>query len=461
MNFLAAPALLLLASLPVLFWLSLADRSPTRKEVGTHFIWRKVAENSESASAKTRWFDLLFWLLILAVVTGAISAARPAIAEASGQRQLAVFVERVFQTGEEPQLEHIANKTQQLAKNADITFYVRGKLPVGALHEVGELQTLQADSATAARSAFIAMSGDADGRLLFVLRNTDTKQRILPRLESPVQAGVVGVDAQDVIIRVRFIGAVPEVSGATIEANSSGSITLKPNAEMVTITSGTQDIELTRNPFGVGVGKAWVTRQHQALFKALRADDGAEPDVWLGSDKQTPGLRIAQGKVFELTGAEVHIDSTNDLFQELPLHQLDWLGEGKLMTAERGIIPLVRVTRDGKVLGDIVRKKGDYIEFAGDPFSHWQIERSVLLLDNAISMLTGNRPSERQGWHMNQPANLVSSQALRPIEVKYNKAEIFKPEVSSWIEYGQWLAILAGLLCLLASGLSIKKQRHA
>ncbi|MCF6228695.1 MAG: hypothetical protein L3J82_08575, partial [Planctomycetes bacterium] len=116
---------------------------------------------------------------------------------------------------------------------------------------------------------------------------------------------------------------------------------------------------------------------------------------------------------------------------------------------------------NGKVLGDIVRKKGDYIEFAGDPFSHWQIEHSVLLLDNAISVLTGNRPSERQGWQMKQPANLVSKQALRPIEVKDNKAEIFKPEVSSWTEYGQWLAIMAGLLCLLASGLSIKKQRHA
>ncbi|MEE9311386.1 MAG: BatA domain-containing protein, partial [Planctomycetota bacterium] len=344
MSFLAAPALLLLAALPVLFWLSVNHRSPTRRDIGTHFIWQKIVENSESTNSKTRWFDLFFWLLILAVVTGAISSARPAIAEASGQRQLAVFVERVFQTGSEPQLEHIANKAEEFAGDADVTFYVRGELPVGPLHEAGELQTLQADSTVAARSAFMAMSSDADGRLLFVLRNTDARQRILPRLESSVQTGIIGIDAQGVVIRVRFIGATPKISGATIESNSSGSITLKPNAEIVTVTSGTQIIELTRTSFGVGVGKAWVTRRHQALFKALRADDGAEPDIWLGSDKQTPGLRIAQGNDFELADAEVHIDSTNELFQELPLHQLDWLGEGKLMPAERGVVPLVRVT---------------------------------------------------------------------------------------------------------------------
>lgn len=457
MNFIAAPALVMLAALPILVWLSMARRSPKQRDVGTLFIWRKVTSNVDVSTSKRRWFDVLFWLLIASVVVGAISAARPASSDVPDSKKLAVFIERVFDTGHEPQLEYIAKQVAEISDDAEVTFFVRGILADNALHEIGKIHELKGGSSRAALSAYTALSREYDGHLLFVLHDINSEWHKQPRLQSPLTDLITGVFPNENRIVIRYLGKMPEVKGAAIIERRTGAIVITPDGHNIDLASGKQQISITRKPFGVGVGEGWHTRQHRALFAALQVDANTIPEVWLGAE-QNPAVRITQGKATDLIDVEVHIDPAHRLFAELPLYRLDWLAEGKLMQAEHNVVPLVRVTRGGKVLGDIVRKKGDVVEFAGDPFSMWPIELSALLLDNLIETLTGRRPSERKIWGLTQPSTLPSAAALSPIVLEDDSVTIFEPRQASWHEYGHGLAIFAGLMSLVAAAFAAKKR---
>jgi hypothetical protein len=453
LSLLATPALILLLALPALIWFASANRSPKRREVGTHFIWAKLLETHDVASQKQRRLDLLLWLLLFAVIAGATSAARPATLLAEEEKKLAVYVDRVFFTGPEPQLEAIVQQSESLADGANITYFIRGDLPDGPLHTSGEVRLIDVGSNVAARSAFRTLAAEFNGKILFVLARDESANRVYPRLDRPLGNVIINVYFNDDAIHVSFRGNQPAVTGATIKTANEREVVLSATGAEVTLSSDDQTLVLSKPQFGVGIGAGWSTRRHFALLKALRPDDVA-PDVWLGSEDRIPAICVALGEPKDLKSAEVHFDPAHGLFQELPLQRLDWLSEGRLLPAEDGVIPLVRVTQDGEVIGDLIRRKSERIEFAGDPFSNWPIEIAVILLDNAIAALTGQHPGTRQGWELTKPANLPALNSLRPSDVVASSDPVFRTSKAEQTERGHWLAILAGLSCLLSAALS-------
>src|SRR5262245_52325386 len=98
MSWLEPAALGLLGALLVLAWLVLLQRGAKRVEAGTLFIWRRVAARRDARRRRPR-FEPLLWVSAAAVIAGALAAARPALAQAGGERRVAVFIERLGPTG--------------------------------------------------------------------------------------------------------------------------------------------------------------------------------------------------------------------------------------------------------------------------------------------------------------------------------------------------------------------------
>ncbi|MDC1141699.1 hypothetical protein OAU50_01285 [Planctomycetota bacterium] len=450
MSLLMVPALALLLALPLLAWFASNRKSPKRRDVGTHFIWSRLLERKDSAPQKQRSLDLLFWIIVAAIVIGTAAAARPAIIAAEGTKTMAVLVERVFDTAPEPQHESVVRRAEFLGSGADITYFVRGEIADGPLQNSGDVIVLKAATNQAALSAFMARTGNFNGRACFVLRKSSIDAHQSPRLETPLVNVITNVIPNEKTVQVNYRGTVPELKGGAVLSNESGMLRIKPNAPTVTLTSGGQVITLTKSLFGIGTGTAWTTRQHSALLKALRPDDIA-PNVWLGADKQRPCIRILQGTEIDVSGAQVHMDPAHPMFEELPISRVDWLSSRKLMPAESNTIPLVRVTRNGQVLGDFVRRKGDIIEFAADPFSEWPIELAVILLDNSIAILTGQHAGSRASWEITQPTNLPATEAFSATLEQESRAMSFEASLPEVTEQSHWLAILAALACLYAA----------
>lgn len=454
MNLLTPAGLVLLAALPVLLWLALRPQRSRTLEVGTLLIWRRVAAVASAASRKSRRLDLLLWLALAASAVGALGAARPASVTTAPAPLVAVYVERLAASEDEPGLRQIVERAREAAPDAKLEFWVAGK--GRELADGGAVHAINPGPVAAELAQFEAGTREASTRLMFLCA-PDTGAvragRVLPRVTAFRQGVVFEVGSEGAEILVRSsTGPAPKAEGAILAgAESRGSEVLRRyNATAATVRLG-GDLVLERRALAVGVGADWTTPRHKALLAALSPDIGGDkPEVWLGGSDQTPALRINRGKSAALDGCEITFDSQHPLFRELPLGSVELRG-GRLLPREPGVRPLATATRGGEIAGDLAQLSDDgrVLSFAGDPFADSSVTAAALLLDNAIGVLVGERPSERPLYRLTQGALPTRRQALAaPFNPEGElKLAARRGEITEWA----WWVLVAAALCSLAA----------
>jgi hypothetical protein len=451
MNLLAWPALILLAAAVTLIALAAFRPGPKRKDVGTLLIWRRVTAQQVAHRERRRNFDPLLWLLLAAVVLGAFAAARPAWMTTDDTPRVAVYIERLEPAGAEPLLDEVMARAREAAPDAELTFFMSG-----ADDEVVALNPGTFESELA---QFIARSEDFDGRVMFLhaANDADTGGRALPRVTFPRRDVVFALHSLGDKISFRTTGiTAPSATGAELSSSDSTAgetiWSYRGTANDVSFSVGEREIRLTREPYVVGVGEDWSGAPHRALFEALGTDsaDQHEPRVWLGTKNREPALRINVGQPTDLTGMTLSFDPGHPLFHDLPLESFDWLAAGRLLAPDAGARSLLTARRTGEPVGDVVRLRGDVLEFAGDPFSFAPIASAALLLDNAIGVVTGTRPSERPGYRLTT-AELPSRRAALSAPF----APVGELDLSSRreaaAEFTSWLMLVAAALLVVAA----------
>lgn len=454
MNLLAWPALALLASAAVLVLLAAWRTGPRQRDVGTLMIWRRVAEKSPSRKQRRRRLDWLLWLLLAVVGVSAIGAARPAWFLPGERPVVAVYVERGF-----TDMDAVRERAVEQAGEAELKFYTA--------RPADEARRLNPGSIDAELAQFHARAGEADAYLYFLNRPADdTGGRVLPLVTQAAGGVVFEITAETGEIVIRYSGRDGlVVNGAERldKAFSGGASTLvvRPVGEEVEIVEPEgRAYLLKRRPFVVGVGQGWSTSAHTALFNALGSDDAerAEPALWLGSAENSPAIRVGAGRTADLSQARLSYDPQHPLFAELPLSSFDWRSMAKAMPREPGTRPLLTAVRDGEVPVDVIRLRGDVLEFAGDPFSDAPIASAALLLDNAIGVLTGEQPSRRRGYEPAEEYELPTRRAAlaEPFEPR-GELEFGPVKEERPVEFSTWL-LLAGGLLLLAAALLVSRR---
>jgi hypothetical protein len=217
-------------------------------------------------------------------------------------------------------------------------------------------------------------------------------------------------------------------------------------------------ITVERRPFFVGVGPDWNTQQHRALFAALRADsaDGSAAAVWLGARDTEPAIRVNAGTLVAPGDVEVTYAAAHPLFQDLPLGSFDWAVAGSLLPPDLGHRALVSALRGGVSVGDYVAydEVRRVLYFAGDPFSAAPVADAALLLDNAVGVVAGERPS--QGARFAIEGELPSERAAHaaPFETQGALASAAR---QAPVEYATWLLALAACAAVAATFLVARK----
>jgi hypothetical protein len=451
MSLLAWPALLLLAVVPLMVWLAVRARQPRRVNVGSLLLWRRLPQEL-TARASRRGLDPLLWLLIAAAVLASAGAARPALAGAGDAPTAAVFVEPGFAGGTDVPAD-LRARAAEAAPGAELEFHSSPPELAGDI--------------SGALAWFETRTHGVPSRLLFLwspAAGADRLGRVLPRVTAARPGTVFAVRSEgNYLVLSASPGVAPEVEGARWEesrdigqgGHSPYASGLYPHVEHVFTPVADRliwnGVTLARRPFLVGVGPDWRTPAHAALYAALGATEGnGAPEIWLGAREQEPAVRVNLGEAADLAGAAAALDPGHQLFAELPLDAFDWLAAGHLLPDSPGARPLIRAVREGEVLGDIARLRGRALEFAGDPFSDAPVSAAALLLDNAVGVLTGERPSERTHWHIEAGTLPTRRAALAQSFVPYGEAAAHPPHARLY-EAATWLLLLAAA-CALAAG---------
>jgi hypothetical protein len=454
MSLLAAPALLLLLGVAVLVAMATFSRGAKPREVGTLLIWRRVAALAQTRRERTRRLDPLFWLLLAALTLAATAAARPALTSAQPAPRVAVFIERLEPEGAEPGLEELQSRAQAEAPGAELEYFMAGG--------TAPVQALNAGPHEAELAQFLARTREHDGHILFLHQagRADQYGRVLPRVMESRRDVIFELESRDDAVTFRTLGmSAPRVTGASlVSADSSEGETVRSyraTAREVEIALGGRTLRLEREPFVVGQGADWNTDAHRALFNALGSDSGelSEPSVWLGSNDRKPSLRLNVGSPRDLAGASLSVAQAHPLFQDLPLESFDWLAGGRAMQPDPAAQALLIATRDGAPVGDLVRLRDGVLEFAADPFSTAPVASSALLLDNAIGVLTGKRPSERPGYRLVSGAVPSRRAALSAPFAPAGDLDLSRRSEAA-AEFGSWLMLLAAALLIVGAWIS-------
>lgn len=454
MSLLAAPALMLLLAVPVLLWLAMRRKQPARIETGTLLIWRRVTQQAAASTRSTRRLEPLLWLLLAGMVLAGVGAARPAVA-AQADPTVAVYIERIGTGDNEPLLEDAIARARQARPGATYTIYAAG---LGATAGVRELNPAPLEAELA---QFEALTREDSSRVLLLCAPHPAGARlglVLPRVTER-RAGVlyaVNVQGSQIFARATR-GPAPTTKGldaAPARAATDDVIyayTLaQPQAELADAHGNRVGIQ--RRPFVVGVGQQWASRRHRALYAALSADAAGDdpPVIWLGSDEFKPAIRVNAGQPAELAGAEVSYDAGHALFADLPLAGIDWRG-GRLLPRDTARRPLVTAIVDGQPVGDLVQldETAATLYFAADVFEHAPIAEATLLLDNAIGVLLGQRPSTMPRASVSGDLPGTRASHAGPFEPQGSLQENANPTQPQ--EFATWLLALAALAALAAA----------
>jgi hypothetical protein len=318
-------------------------------------------------------------------------------------------------------------------------------------------------------AAFEARTTDATGRILFLNEpwaGAEELGLVLPR-QTRAREGVVfdiAGTGSELVLRGSK-GPQPSVTGARfMDSQTVGEVTAwrfaAESTELVMTDTRGEPVLLTRPHFPIGVGTDWSTGAHRALYAALQGDSvaGAAPSVWLGGAEQTPAVRILQGTGADLTGASLSFDPGHELFHDLPLESFDWAGQGRVLHAQPQDRALLIAVREGQAVGALILLRGNVLLFAGDPFSRAPIAAAALLLDNAIGVVAGTRPSERPGFGVADGSLPTRRQALaQPFEPRGGldlSTDADKPS-----EFASWLLVAAALALAAAAGVTVNAGR--
>ncbi|MBX3460099.1 MAG: hypothetical protein KF696_09105 [Planctomycetes bacterium] len=466
MSLLAAPALLLLLAIPALLWLALHRTRPARLEAGTLFIWRRVAQQAPASRKATRRLEPLLWLLLACAILAGLGAARPGVMAQQTPRA-AVFIERIGAGQIEPQLEDALGRARAAAEGAKLEVYMAG----GEAPAQPDVRLLAPGAIEAQLAQFEARTRDVPARILLLCAPHPTAQRlglVLPRLTAQ-RRGVlhdVGVQGEQIVARSTPGGALEPRGLAPVDSRAQGDDVLtrytlsQPLAE-ITDSHGNR-VTIRRAPFVVGVGGQWSSRRHRALYAALNADAADEdpPAVWLGSAEFKPALRLNAGAAAQLDQAEISYDAGHALFADLPLGGIDWRAGNRVLARDSGRRPLVSASRDGATVGDLVQldENDNVLVFAADPFESAPIAESALLLDNAIGVLLGQRPSAmpRATVSGDLPTRRAAHAAPFETQGQFQTSTV----ASASREFASWLLILAALAAVAASA-SVSRRPQA
>lgn len=463
MSLLAPLGLLLLVALPVLAWLAMQARRPRVVEVGTLMIWRRVVQDATTTSQARRRHDPLLYFLLAACGLGAVGSARPAQVDSTPVPTVAVYVESLG--GDEPGLESVVERAREAAGDARLRLWFAGD---GALFDgLGTVNALNRAELPAELAQFEAASTGHEARLLFLAAPTDQARRlglVLPRVAAP-RAGIIWeIRSEGPRLFVRMSeGLPPKVEGASLAGvRTQGREFTREydaRAEIVRITSGGQGIDLRRAPLSVGTGADWNSQRHLALLRALQPAAGApQAEVWLGGVEQSPAVRINQGRAADMDGLETRFDWQHALFAELPMSGLDFARSGRVMEPAANDRALALLLRDGKPVGALVTLSGDgrVLKFAGDPFAELSVTNAALLLDNAVGVLTGRRPSDRPLYELAGPALPTRRQAMAaPFEPEGDLSIAAPPaQTSPW---SHWVLAVGAVAALAAAMLAMRK----
>ncbi|MCC6466115.1 MAG: hypothetical protein IT463_12315 [Planctomycetes bacterium] len=460
MNLLSPAALSLLAAVPVLLWLALRRARPVVLAAGTLLIWRRVAARAPAPAARRHRLDLLLWLALAALAVGALASARPVLPGAAPAPVVAVYVERLLPSGEDPQLPQVRSSAEREGGGAALEFFTAG----GA----EGMTALNPGTLAAELAQFEAASRHASARLLFLATPEPAAARlgrVLPRLPKPLPGCVFNIEAgrERLVVRssagpVTVSGAVP--AGSSVR-NGEAVLEFTPGAGDISVRDGLgREYILSRRELRVGLGPDWSGANHKALFAALQATGDGLPDLWLGAREGTPAVRVNAGEVADLSGAETSFDSRHPLFAELPLAGLDFVADNRLLPADSSVQPVVTASRRGEVLGALVTVSADgrVVRFAGDPFARAPVTAGALLLDNAIGVVMGVRPSRRPAYETNGPV-LPSRRAALAVPFEPTGALELRAAPPAVTELAPLAAVLAALLALgaaLASAGSVR-----
>jgi len=464
MTWLELPALGLLLSLAVLAWLVFMQRGSTRVEVGTLFIWRKVAARPDARKRRAR-IEPLLWLCAGALAFGALAGARPALAQPDGSVIVAVYMERLAAEGAEPDAADVLARAREAAPQAQLRFYAAA--PTGH-SDIDETLTQLAPGTVAEELAqFRARSSQASARLMFLCAadgNAAAAGLVMPRVMARQDGVIFGLSIQGrrVFLRSSGFGA-PEIKGAALRgARSSNGETLREyevTAAEVEITAHhLPPIRLKQaNAVRIVAGGRWQSDAHRALLAALLANSNyRQSDLGdLGLDVEAPlRVEIWRGSARDLTGASVSFESQHPLFAQLPLSAFDWLDDGHVLAPATDERVLLSVTRDGQALGALALLSADgrSLRFAGDPFARAPVAAAALLLDNALGVLKGERPSEAALYAVVSLSKLPTERAAfaAPFEPE-GSLDVSNTGAAALEELAPWLALAGALLALGAA----------
>lgn len=462
MNLLAWPALLLLLALPVLLLLALHSPRPREVVVGSLMLWQRVRTAMPPPRARRHKLEPLLWLLVAAALTGAFGAARPAVSHATPRERVAVFVEALG--GANHAYADVRERAQAECPGAELEFWLPGE-PVAEF----EATPLAAGTVESELAQFQTRAAGADGYLLFLCaphQGAEAIGRVMPRLTVPRASVVYELWSEGEFVFARTSGAAPTVEGAQWLRSADGLHEYQGTSPTVTLTDAEGFTRtLARSGLHIGIGQDWTGRQHAALLAALAPDPG-EPTVWLGAWEQRPALRILRGTPAELADAEFGWLPDHPLFSELPMASFDWRSSGRVLPPDRESRSLLTASVGGRMLGDVIRLSADgqVLEFAGDPFSEAPIEAAALLLDNALGVLTGVRPSSAPRY---APESTGNNAALRLPSRRAAFAAPFAP-IGQWrtvrpqpepTELSHWLLMLAATASAAAAVLLLVPGR--
>lgn len=450
MNWLSPLSLLLLAAVPVLLWLALRRQRPRAITVGTLLIWKRVAQAATSAAESKRRIEPQLWLLLAACTLGAFGAARPAMSPAASTPEVAVYIERLAESGPEPALRGLLDRAREAAPGARLQIWFAGSAP-----ELDAVNPLNPAPVAAELAQFVAASRDM-ARIMFLCEpetGAAGMGLVLPRATAPREDIVFEARADEELHLRMSRGEGPRVEGAHLRGvETLGREYVRsyaPNANVVRVSNATQSITLKRAARRFGAGPDWQTARHKALLAALQPDPG-EPEVWLGGEG-SPAIRTNRGRAAAFIGLPVTFDSQHTLFRELPLAQVDLTSRGLLLERAPGVRPLASVMIEGEASGHLVTLSADgkILNFAGDPFADSSLTAAALLLDNAIGVVTGTRPSERQQYELAEGTLPTRRQAMaEPFEPRGTMQAGRRPAEAD--EFSPWL-LAFGALCALAA----------
>lgn len=463
MSLLEPWALALLLSLAVLAWLVFMQRGSRRVEVGTLFIWRKVAARPDARRRKAR-VEPLFWLCAGALVVAAVSAARPALIRADGAASVAVFIERLAGEGPEPDAAEVFERARAAAPSAQLRFFATAPTGLAAMDD--SLTLLAPGAISEELAQFRARSREADAHLLFLCEPVESAPGLtLPRVLSLREGVLFALEVRGKRVFARSSGyEPPKVTGAAlVAARTTNGETLREYeaaAEVVEISAPhSPTIKLDAvPPVNLKTGGRWNTDAHRALTAALVASGAcreAEP-AGVGLDAEAPArVELWRGKETALGGAHTSFDARHPLFSQLPMSAFDWTGDHRVLDPAPGETVLLAATRDGAVVGALITLSADgkTLRFAGDPFSRAPVAAAALLLDNALGTLTGERPSEAARYRV-AGGRLPSERAAfaAPFDPT-GSLDVSSAGPGALSEWTSWLALAGALLALGAAWL--------